>query len=435
MSFQQGLSGLNATSKSLEVIGNNIANANTFGAKSSRAEFADMYAASLSGGGSSSAGIGVNLARVAQQFTQGNITATDNTMDLAINGRGFFQLAAADGSTLYSRNGQFQIDRDGFVVSNQGLKLKAQPWDEAAGRADGDPVPVQLRTGLGAAVATGAGDDPALRGVQLKLNLKANDGIKVGVAPAPVINFDDPSTYNFSTSQTLYDGQGASLTMEYFFQKTATNTWDVYATIDGAPLDLPNGTTYDPTTYTVGPALTTLTFDGTGGLLSGGTAALTAIDPRVPPLAANVFSALPVNFGGTTQFASAFSISARTQDGCEAGSLTGITFDSTGIIQAAYSNGRTSNLGRVQLVDFTNVQGLQAQGGNVWAATYASNEPQPGEPGKDTFGSLRPGALEESNIDLTGELVAMITAQRIYQANAQTIKAQDQVMQTLVNLR
>jgi flagellar hook protein FlgE len=439
MSFQQGLSGLNATSKSLEVIGNNIANANTYGAKSSRAEFSDMYATAMNGaGGVAAAGIGVSVASVAQQFNQGNITTTTNPLDMAINGRGFFQIEAASGETVYSRNGQFKLDRDGFVVNGQGLKLKAQVWDETAGRGAGDAVPIQLQTGLGAPVKTGAGTNPALAGVQLTINLDARKD-----APTAAMAFDTPESYNFSTSQTLFDGQGAPLTMAYYFRKTATDSWDVYGSINGQPWD---GVSAAPATPGPPPVaavqmnpLTTLSFSA-DGVLTTAPASVNQdiIDPRLPttPTPTTLFSQLPISFEGTSQYAAGFSVSQLKQDGYASGELTGMSFDSTGVAKATFSNGRSTNLAQIQLTDFSNLQGLQPLGANLWQATYASGDPvRVGSPGSGVLGSVQAGALEESNVDLTGELVNMITAQRLYQANSQTIKTQDQVLQTLVNLR
>jgi flagellar hook protein FlgE len=433
MSFQQALSGLNASSKNLEVIGNNIANASTYGAKASRAEFADMFATSLSGASGKSAGIGVNLAAVAQQFSQGNTTSTTNDMDLAINGRGFFQVLSGNGTIDYTRNGQFKLDRDGYVVNGAGLKLLAQPWNEAAGRADGDAAPIKLDTTLGKAVATGSGNDPALTGVRMAINLKATDDVKT----VP-IDFTAPSSYNYATSQTVYDGQGAPLSMTYYFQKTAAQSWNVYATLPNT--DASGTVTAVPFDGLGSPGLLTkLTFDATGKLDVAGLAAAKFTqdvqDPRTTPLATPLFAGLAFDLTGATQFAANYSISEQKQDGYAAGEMTGIQFDASGVITANYSNGRSSNLGQVQLADFTNLQGLQPLGGNLWASSYASGEPTRGAPSSGTLGALQASALEESNIDLTAELVNMITAQRIYQANAQTIKTEDQVMQTLVNLR
>lgn len=426
MGFQQGLSGLNATSKNLDVIGNNIANANTFGAKSSRAEFGDLYATSINGASGGGIGIGVGLQTVAQQFTQGNISTTGNPLDLAINGRGFFQVLQPSGETAYTRNGQFKLDRDGYVVDNQGNKLQAQPWDDAVGRAVGNVQPILLQSGLGAPVATGAGADPALRGIRMNANLDATSAV-----PTVPLDFDVPASYNSATSQTLYDSQGAPLTMNYYFRKTATDAWDVYATVNGQPFDGASGT----------GKIMSLSFNA-NGTLSSSTPTSTTIDvtdPRVtvvPPATAPVlFTSLPITFAGTSQYASGFTVSDLKQDGYASGKLTGITFDDSGVIKATYSNGRTQNLSQLQLADFSNLQGLQPLGANLWRATYASGDPTSGgAPGTGTYGALQSGSLEESNVDLTGELVNLITAQRLYQANAKTISTQDQVLQSLVNL-
>ena len=423
MSFQQGLSGLNATSKNLEVIGHNIANANTFGAKSSRAEFADLYAGAMVGSATNNVGLGVSIAAVAQQFTQGSITATGNPLDVAINGRGFFQIQTQGGASAYTRNGQFKLDREGFVVTNGGGKLRAQLWDEGAGRASGDLVPIKLQGGLGAPVATGSGADASLRGVRIAINLDAGNQ-----PPTAPFSFTQPNSYNYSTSQSVFDTQGAPLTANYYFRKTAVNSWDVYASINGQPFDGPS-----PATGKV----TSLTFDANGKMTSPTTApSIDVIDPRATPLATPLFDDLPVSFAGTSQYAKDFSISNLKQDGFTSGELAGISVDASGVVKASYSNGRFANLSQLQLADFTNVQGLQPLGSDLWQATHASGEPSGiGAPGTGTNGTLQAGSLEESNVDLTGELVNLITAQRLYQANAQTIKTQDQVLQTLVNLR
>ena len=434
MSFQQGLSGLNATSKNLEVIGNNIANASTVGAKASRAEFATMFAASLNGTGSTGAGIGVQLQTVAQQFTQGNISSTENTMDLAINGRGFFMFKQADGKEVYGRNGQLKLDRNNFVVNGQGGQLLAKPWDESVNRAEGEPQPVQVPQGGGNAIKTGGGPVPAQRGINVTMNFDA--GENVIAAAVPRINFNSPATFNYSTSQTVYDGQGLPLTVSYFFQKNDINSWSVFGAINGVPFNQASGVPYDPTTDDPDPFIQ-VTFGADGRLTSTSAtqATITVNDPRVPADPPVLFTDLPFKFGDVTQFGAEFSISEMKQDGYAFGKLTGITFDGDGIVKATYSNGRYLNLFQLQRADFPNVQGLKPLGGNVWESTFESGPKVVNAPGANSAGTVQSGALEESNIDLTAELVNMITAQRIYQANAQTIKTVDQVLQTLVNLR
>ncbi|MBI5256476.1 MAG: flagellar hook protein FlgE [Burkholderiales bacterium] len=429
MSFQQGLSGLNSTSKNLSVIGNNIANANTFGFKGSRAEFAAVYATSLNAAGGNAAGIGVNVTAVAQQFTQGNIATTENAMDLAINGRGFFQLQRTNGDTpigqvMYSRSGQFKVDRDGYVVDTAGLKLLARKWDAVTNRATGEATTISLKGDTGGKpAATGAGVGAAYNGIRITMNLDARQD-----APTDAMDFTLPDTYNYSTSQTLYDSQGAPLTMTYYYRKTGANAWDVFGTINDVPIDGAGGT----------GLITSLTFDVDGALSASTNATMDIVDPRTPPLdaaAAFLFDDLPLDMAKSTQYASSFGVNELTQDGYAAGELTGIQFDDSGVIKATYSNGRANIVGQLQLADFTNLQGLAPTGGNLWAETFSSGAAIRGEPGSSSLGALQSGALEESNVDLTAELVNMITAQRAYQANAQTIKTEDQVLQTLVNLR
>ena len=420
MSFQQGLSGLNATSKNLQVIGNNVANANTFGAKVSRAEFSDMYAAALNGAGSSNIGIGTNLAAVAQQFTQGNIKTSENPMDLAINGAGFFQVSDGKSPITYTRNGQFKVDRDGFIVNNSLQKLVGYAADGQGQIQPGLALPLQLPT-------SGVAPAPTTR-IAVQMNLDARAAITLPAAGAQV-DFSDADTYNNATSLTVYDAKGQGLALTYYFQKAANDTWNVYATVNGTTI---NGTAGAPL------PVTTINFPANG---SG------PVTPNAPvafdvPATTNAAGATTVpilgvllNVGGATQFGSAFGVTDLKQDGFSAGQLTAIVVESNGIVMARYSNGQSRPAGQVEIANFRNPQGLQPIGDNGWARTYASGDPVMGVPGEGNLGVLQSGALEESNIDLTGELVNMIISQRIYQANAQTIKTEDQVLQTLLNIR
>ena len=420
MSFQQGLSGLNASSKNLEIIGNNIANANTFGTKVSRAEFSDVYAAALNGAGSNSVGIGTSMAAVAQQFTQGAITTSDNPMDLAINGAGFFQITDGKSPVQYSRNGQFKVDRDGFIVNAFGKQLMGYAADGLGVIQPGQAVSLQLPTG-------GVSPKPTAR-MDIEMNLDSRQGVTVPVAGA-TIDFNDASTYNNATSLTLYDAKGQDVALTYYFQKSATDTWNVYATANGiSVLGTPNAPT----------SISTITFaaDGSGPISPVGPVTFT-VPAGVNNAGADTLALtnLTLNTGGATQFGSAFSVTDLRQDGFSSGQLVAIAIENNGIITARYSNGQSRPAGQIEVATFRNPQGLQPSGNNAWSRTYASGDPVTGVPGDGNLGVLQSGALEESNVDLTGELVQMITAQRIYQANAQTIKAQDQVLQTLVNLR
>ncbi len=420
MGFQQGLSGLNATSKNLEVIGNNIANTGTYGAKASRAEFADMYASAMNGAGSNAIGIGVSLAAVSQQFTQGNIAATQNPMDLAINGAGFFQVTDGKNPTMYTRNGQFQIDRDGFVVNAQGNKLLGYAADGAGNIRPGQAAPLQMPT---AGITPSATDR-----MRLEMNLDSRAAVTVPTV-GPAIDMTDPATYNNATSLTAFDAKGQDVALTYYFQKAATDTWNVYITANGTPLATSGG---DPA------ASLTIQFPSNGGAPISPVGPVTLNIPASTNAAGAdtlAISGVSLNVAGATQYGSPFGVTDLSQNGYAAGQLVGLQFETNGIVTARYSNGQSKPAGQVETATFRNPQGLQPLGGNVWAHTFATGDPIVGVPGDGNLGVLQSGALEESNVDMTAELVNMITAQRVYQANAQTIKTQDQVMQTLVNLR
>ena len=420
MSFQQGLSGLNASSKNLEVIGNNIANSNTFGAKVSRGEFSDVYANALNGAGSNAVGIGTTLSAVSQQFTQGNITSTDNPMDLAINGAGFFQVSDGRNPTMYSRNGQFKVNRDGYIVNNTAQRLMGYAADGTGVIQPGNAVALQLPT---------AGINPKATGkIELEMNLDARGAVTAPLV-APDIDFSNPKTYNNATSLTVYDAKGQDVALTYYFQKSATDTWNVFVTANGVPV---NGTLAAPV------ATTTINFPANGGTP---TAPIGPVAFDVPATVNAVgaqtlaITGVQLDLTGATQYGAGFGVTNLSQDGYAPGQLTGISIEANGIVMARYSNGQNKPAGQIELATFRNPQGLQPQGGNAWARGFNSGDPILGVAGEGNLGVLQAGALEESNVDLTAELVSMITAQRVYQANAQTIKTQDQVLQTLVNLR
>jgi flagellar hook protein FlgE len=405
MGFEQGLSGLNAASKSLDVIGNNVANASTVGFKESQAQFADVYASSMAGSAGGQAGIGVRVATVAQQFSQGNITSTNNTLDMAINQSGFFRMDN-NGTITYSRNGQFQLDKNGFIVNTQGNKLTGF-----------------LTNALGAIVATTPADIQISTADLLpKATVNVAEGLNLDARlAAPSVAPFDPNnslTYNSSTPTTVYDSLGGSHTASLYFVKTAANAWNAYLTVDG--------------TQVGAGALTAMTFS-TSGVLTAPPGAVTSAS--FTPTGGGAAQTLSFNFTGTSQFGSTYGVNSQTQDGYASGHMTGFSTGSDGIVTARYSNGQTKTLAQVVLANFSNPQGLQPMGNNQWAETSTSGAPLVGVPGSSSLGVLQTSATEDSNVDLTAELVNMITAQRVYQANAQTIKTQDQVLQTIVNLR
>ncbi|RTL33621.1 MAG: flagellar hook protein FlgE [Burkholderiales bacterium] len=432
MGFQQGLSGLNISSKNLEVIGNNVANANTYGFKQSRAEFADMYAASLNGGGSNNIGIGARVASVAQQFTQGNITTTANSMDLAINGRGFFALANSQGETVYSRNGQFKRDASGYIVNNEGHQLLGQALDPNGAPAGPAGTAIQLN------------NDSSPPQKAAAISMTANLDAKAAKITNPV-DFSNSKTYNFVTSQTAYGDNGAPIALNYYFVKTADatpgdptatppdpgtgGTWSVYMSADGNTnaASVQNDGSGNPT------AIASFTFNADGSMPSGSTFTIASIPggKNGQPL-----TGVTLNLNNATEYSGSYAVTDLSGGGYAQGNLSDFVIETDGTVTARYTNGQSKPIATVQLADFKNLNGLQPVGANEWKPTAQSGQPLPlGTPGSGVYGLLQSGALEESNVDLTGELVNMIVAQRAYQANAQTIKAEDQVQQTLVNLR
>ncbi len=403
MSFQQGLSGLNAAARNLDVIGNNVANANTVGAKSSRAEFADVYASSLSGAATNGAGIGVTVAEIAQQFTQGDIATTNNPLDVAITGPGFFRMSN-QGSIEFTRNGQFQLDKEGYLVNSQGAQLTGYRADASGLISQGAPAVLRLTTGDDIPKASDEG------------RIAANLDARAAVSTLP-FSVADPRTFNGATNYTVYDSLGREHSLAVYFRKTSSNAWEVDAAADGTVL----------ATNPVG----NLTFS-TAGLLTGGSPVTLTM-----PVGADAGGTLTFTIEASemTQFGSNFGVTELYQNGYAAGRLIGFSVAEDGIVQGRYSNGQSRAQGQLALANFVNPQGLQSLGGNAWASSATSGAALVGAPSTGNLGILQSGALENSNVDLTSELVNMITAQRFYQANAQTIKTQDQLLQTLVNLR
>jgi len=561
MGFEQGLSGLNSASVQLDTIGNNVANSGTVGFKDSQAQFAAMYASALTGGSGLQVGSGSSVSAVVQQFSQGNITTTSNPMDTAISGQGFFRLVDNSGTVMYSRNGQFQVNKNGYIVNAQGNKVTGYLPNAAGAIVPSAPAPIQISA------------------INLAPQQTANSVVGVnldslGAVPTvPGFNPNNPSTYNNSTSMTVYDSLGGSHLASLYFQRlpvapttsasvitapssqatvastaglaigntitipgagpagpsttasAATAIGDTTATlasvvglapgsnitIAGNPGALTissiasNVVTFAPATTAItalGAAVTsttplTATITGIAGNVltfspatSSDTLANAAISsnagsgnwntymtldgvsvpPLTPPataltpLATLTFNTLgqltsPVGppmgqiasasftpagaatqsltfqFGQTTQYGGTFGVNSLTQDGYATGQLTGFTTSPDGTIMGSYSNSQTRPLGQMVLANFTDPQGLQPVNNNNWVETAASGGPLVGTPGSSSLGVLQSSATENSNVDLTSELVNMITAQRDYQANAQTIKTQDQNMQTLMSLR
>ena len=422
MSFQTGLSGLSAASQNLDVIGNNIANANTVGMKSSRGEFSDLIASAIGSTGTTNMpGIGVAQATISQNFSQGNVSLTGNTLDVAINGNGFYEVKKTDGTIAFSRDGQFKLDKNGNILNNAGSALMGYQTDLNGAKVGQTPVALSVPTGAPiAAKQTGL--------ITAEFNLDAS-------ATLPIAS---TSATQFGTSITAYDSEGVSISVPLYFVKSGQDQWEAYDNVAGAKAAVA-AIAAGPAPVTPTGQLLTMTFNTNGSLLSPvGAQTITLNTPNQKigaPATPGQFTAT-IDVSKATQYGTAFAVSNLTQDGYTSGQYTGMTIDNKGVISTRYSNGQTLKTGgMIALADFRNVQGLSPVGGGEYLASYKSGDALLGQPTVGNFGELRSGAVEESNVDLTAELVNMMTAQRNYQANAQTIKTQDQIMSTLVNLR
>lgn len=408
MPFRIALSGLNAAQSDLNVTANNIANTSTSGFKGSRTEFADLFAVSLQGTSNNASGNGVRVAAVTQQFAQGNIEFTDSNLDLALSGQGMFILSD-NGALSYTRAGAFQMNRDGYVVNSMGQRLQVYPPLAGGGFNTGGLGDLRLQTTDSAPSATAS--------VEYTLNLPAS----ATQPPTAPFNANDPNTFNQATSLTLFDSLGATHTGTLYFSRTAVdNQWQARLFIDGQPVG-PDGSP------------TTLQYSNTG-LLTSPANGLLPFPPFTPTTGAANMN-VTVDLSRTTQFGSNFAVNSVTQDGYTTGRLIGIDISDTGIVQARFTNGNSQPLGQVAVANFANPQGLQQLGNTQWAETYASGQALRGQAGNSGFGLVQSGALEGANVDVTEQLVQMITAQRNFQANAQMISTADSIQQTIMNIR
>ncbi|HEY2454215.1 MAG TPA: flagellar hook protein FlgE [Scandinavium sp.] len=402
MAFSQAVSGLNAAATNLDVIGNNIANSATYGFKAGTASFADMFAGSK-------VGLGVKVAGITQDFNDGTTTSTGRALDVAISQNGFFRLTDSNGSVYYSRNGQFKLDENRNLVNMQGLQLTGYP---ATGtpptiQQGANPVGLSIPNTLMAAKTTTT--------ASLQVNLNSTDAVPA-TTPFDATNSD---SYNKKGTVTVYDSQGNSHDMNVYFVKSATaNAWDVYtqdSSVAGAPVVQGTQMVFDPNGTLTGGQTQSLTT----GTTNGATAASFTL---------SFANSMQQNTGSND-------IVATNQNGYKPGNLVSYQINDDGTVVGNYSNEQTQLLGQITLANFANNEGLQSQGDNVWSATQSSGVALLGTAGTGNFGTLTNGALEASNVDLSKELVNMIVAQRNYQSNAQTIKTQDQILNTLVNLR
>ncbi len=405
MPFRLALSGLNAASADLSVTANNIANSSTTGFKESRTEFAELFAVSAQGVATLTPGNGVRVSDVAQQFSQGNVDFTDNSLDLAISGTGFFTVSD-NGSYAYTRAGAFRTDAEGYVVNAQGQRLQVFPPVVGGGFNTGSLADLRLVTSESAPQATSS--------VELLANLPSD-----AVPPAnPDFDPTVPTSFTRATSLTVYDSLGAAHTATvYFIKEDDPGAWTTRFFIDGNDVGASPG----------------ITFDNMGRLTDPNPAELAF--PAYEPATGAADMSITIDVGGTTQYGSVFSVGNITQDGYTTGRLIGIDIDKAGVVQARFTNGRSSILGQVALSNFANPNGLQQLADTNWAETFASGQALRGQAGTSGFGLIQSGALEASNVDITTQLVNMITAQRNFQANAKMISTSDAITQTIINIR
>ncbi|MCW8878751.1 MAG: flagellar hook protein FlgE [Kangiellaceae bacterium] len=429
MSFNTALSGLNAAQAELNVTSNNIANVATTGFKESRTEFADIFSTTSFGSSGTTIGNGVLLANVAQQFNQGNLEFTSNTLDLAVSGEGFFVLSPSEtnSNSIFTRNGEMGVDSNGFVVNNAGARLQVFPVN-----ADGTVTATSLSSTIPLQLPQTAGVPTVTTLVDIGVNLPANGGI------LPAAGFDplQTSTFNASTSLTVFDSLGESHVVTAYYIKTADNNWAVYYNTTDAngatlPLDITGGTA-----GAGGQLYHTLVFDNSGSYVSNAPASLqtTAIDFLN---GSDPNQQIEFNYANNnaTQFSSPFTVNVLNQNGFPIGRLTGVEISDTGVVRANFSNGQTTALGKIALARFQNAQGLAQVGNNSWQDSIDSGAPLVGEALTSSFGQVRAGALEVSNVDLTAQLVNLIAAQRNFQANAKSIETNNTITQAIINIR
>ncbi|EOZ4637354.1 flagellar hook protein FlgE [Enterobacter cloacae] len=410
MGFSQGLSGLSAAAKALDVVGNNIANSQTVGFKSGSVAFADVFAGSM--------GLGVQVTGVGQNFTNGDIMYGSSALDMGINGRGFFRMENTDGSVFYGRNGQFEEDENGFII-NKTNKMFLTGYQAQDGQINpGSPVgPIRIPKDAMPPAASTAGS--------VSGNLKADE--KEIIDPK---NFDhnDPKTYNYVSQMEATDSLGNKHTIKLYYIQTAPGEWTVKGYDSTSPKTTSGGN----------PVFSTLkmSFDSSGKL-----------DPANTKPTGGKFDIggkkfngadalnLTIDFADITKYAGDSEIKLAEIDGNAPGTFSSYEVSDAGEVIAIYSNGKRQTVAQVVMADFANVGGLQQQGNNLWTETVQSGQPFFGTSGTGSFGAINGGMLEASNVQLGDEMVNMIVYQRNYQSNSQTIKTQSEVLQTLVNLR
>ncbi|MFM5798119.1 flagellar hook protein FlgE [Aeromonas caviae] len=448
MSFNNALSGINAAQKDLNVTANNIANVNTTGFKESRAEFADVYANSIFVNAKTQVGNGVATGAVAQQFQQGALQFTNNALDLAIQGNGFF--VTSDGLTnldrTYTRAGAFKLNESSYMVSNSGGYLQGYEIN-----SDGTPKAVSINATKPIQIPDKAGEPVQTTTVEAGFNLPSSTKTLMDVNAS---KFDptDSTTYSSSTSVVVYDSLGEPHTITQYFTKEADpadptqaavpTAWRMYLYEGDKPIDIVGGTaTTMATGLSQAPLSARVTFDASGKMVTPTTPAVIKTEPLgaagagIITNGADGTQEIEFKLGTVTQYASPFEVSKLTQDGSTVGRLTKVEIGADGIVSATYSNATTVKVAMVAMAKFANAQGLTQVGDTSWRQSLLSGDALPGTPNSGTFGSIKSSALEQSNVDLTTELVDLITAQRNFQANSRSLEVNSSLQQNILQIR
>jgi flagellar hook protein FlgE len=435
--FNIGLSGLKSTQTGLEVTSNNIANSGTAGYKNNTAEFAAVYNGSQRGG--------VKVANIKEDFvTGGEIVRTGNALDIAIDGQGFFAISE-NGRTAYTQAGQFQLDNDLNIVNANGGKLQGFGVSQVDG---GEPTIVP---GVLTDLKIEASNIEAQASTNINFNgnlSSSSDVIAYPTAPA-VFDPKDGSQYNFSQSTEVFDSLGNSHVMTQYFNHTGSNEWQAMFFLDGKPLTQAQLSALGATTGTqaiddgaggsINAGTITLNFD-TDGKMVPFSGDLTAVDLEVPitstPGNAEITSGaaalnIALKFDGTTQFGSSFSVNENDANGYTSGAFSGVKVEDDGRVFATFTNGESKLQGQVVLASFANVDGLEQGSNTVWYQTEESGSALYGEPESGSLGKLLSGSFMGSNVDISEQLVGLMSFQQNYQANAKTISSADEMMQIL----
>lgn len=444
MSFNIALSGVNAAQKDLDVTANNIANVNTIGFKESRAEFADVYANSIFANAKTQTGSGVQTAAVSQQFHQGALQFTNNSLDMAINGSGFFVVSNEIGSLdrTFTRAGAFRLNDEGYVTNSQGHYLQTYQAN-----ADGTPAGLGINSTQALKIPDKAGQPQATGNVKTGINLPT----KADTLPLAGFDPTDSETYTSSTSMTVYDSLGDTHTLTQYFVKTGPanpgdpNTWEMFVYVDGEnslgteAVTVPPGPPTNPPTPGQQIVSHPLTFDNAGQLIDSTPPAPTVDELTTQPLGfgngSDPNQTIDIKISSATLNSGAFEVTENTQDGTTVGRLTKVDVGPDGLVQATYSNGSTENLGIVAMARFPNEQGLTQIGDTQWRESLLSGDVVTGQPNTGVFGKVSVAALEQSNTDLTSELVDLITAQRNFQANSRALEVNSTLQQTILQIR